>query len=317
MRGHTGTGRVVQHARVDPWKFHGQKGRAYFSTHYRILTTMSRTFVADRLTLFAEASLARFGSTFASLPDAPAGMEIFILKSRPQWRQFVAESLGKAGINRYDAIERGGFTERGRSVIWDIGVHDTFAILAHEGWHQYNQSTIRQPLPTWLDEGIAAWAEGFRWNPDAPGEPEFLPWANIERFDQLRRAQTAGKSMSLEKILTDRPQDLIKVSSSKTLTYYAQCWALVHFIVSDPRRKASLDRLLADYAAGTVGSRLRAKYGRRAARAFGRRRAGLEVWKLYFGEDLDTHARAYDAYLNAIVAPGSKDAMVQGRSPVE
>ncbi len=308
--------RVESFARIEPWTFQGQAGKAYISDHYRVLTTIDQPFVAARLVVFAERSLARFEAQFPSLPKPPTGMETFVLANRPQWRAFVAKSLGPAGIRRYDAIERGGFTEQGRSVLWDIGVHDTFAILAHEGWHQLNQSVIDEPMPTWLDEGIACWAEGFRWNPVSPQMPEFLPWANVERFDQLRRAQAQNGLLSLEELLSNRPQDLMAVSNFQTLTYYAQSWVLVQFLLADPQRKAALDRLLADYAADRVGARIRSRFGAQQARAFAMRRAGLAVWKLYFGDDLQRQSRQYDAFLARVISPGAKNAIVEGRSPL-
>lgn len=307
---------VERLAHIEPWTFQGHAGKAYISDHYRVLTTIDQPFVAMRLVVFAERSLARFEAQFPSLPKPPTGMETFVLASRPQWRAFVAKSLGPAGIRRYDAIERGGFTEQGRSVLWDIGVHDTFAILAHEGWHQLDQSVIDEPMPTWLDEGIACWAEGFRWNPVSPQMPEFLPWSNVERFDQLRRAHAQNSLLSLKELLSNRPQDLLAVSNFQTLTYYAQSWVLVQFLLADPQRKEALDRLLADYAADRVGANIRSHYGSQQARAFAMRRAGLAVWQLYFGDDLQHQSRQYEAFLAKVIMPGAKNAIVEGRSPL-
>ena len=300
-----------------PWTFQGNPGMAYTSAHYRVLTTVNRAILTDRISRFAEASLARFGEAFPVLPEPHTGLEVFVLESRPEWERFVIEVFGPDGFDRYSGIERGGFTERGRSVLWDIGVQDTFAILAHEGWHQYEQVSMRDPLPAWLDEGIAVWAEGFRWDTYRPDEPVFLPWANVERFDQLRRASARGGLMPLEQLLTERPQRLIRVSAESTLTYYAQCWALVHYLRSDPTYREALDRLLEDAAAGRVGDRVRARLGDRAARSASQRRTGTEVWRVYFGDDLEAEGVRYAAYLARVVEPGAKNQIVRGESPVE
>lgn len=297
------------------WTFQGAGGMAYTTAHYRVLTTVQRELLRDRLPGFAEASLARFSEAFPEMPRPTGGLEVFVLSSRPEWERFVTEVYGSEGLERYRAIERGGFTQRGRAVLWDIGVQDTMAILAHEGWHQYAQVTLREPLPSWLDEGLAVWAEGFRWDVYRPHEPIFRPWANVERFDQLRHAASSDGLMPLEQLLTERPQALIQVSSESTLTYYAQCWALAHFVMSDPDRRAALGRLLEDAAAGRMMSRLEARYGSRAARAAVLRRSGIEVWRMYFGEDLAADNEAFDSYLQALVAPGSKNRIVRGESP--
>ncbi len=300
-----------------PWTFQGNPGMAYTSKHYRVLTTVDRAILTDRFSRFTEASLMRFAEAFPGLSEPRAGLEVFVLEARPEWVRFVAEVYGQEGLDRYSGIQRGGFTERGRSVLWDIGVQDTFAILAHEGWHQYEQVSMREPLPAWLDEGIAVWAEGFRWDTYQPDEAVFLPWANVERFDQLRRASDRGGLMPLEQLLTERPQQLIKLSSESTLTYYAQCWALLHYLRDDPMHREALDRLLEDAAAGRMIGRVRTRLGDRAARTASQRRTGTEVWRVYFGDDLEAEGTRFLAYIERVVAPGSKNRIVRGESPVE
>ncbi|MBK7405663.1 MAG: hypothetical protein IPJ41_13825 [Phycisphaerales bacterium] len=301
----------------EPWTFQGNRGTAFRTPHYRLLTTVRRSIVADRLPSFAESSLARFRALFPSLPEPRAGLEIFVLDSRPEWERFVIEVFGPEGVDRYGGIDRGGFTERGRSVLWDIGVQDTFAILAHEGWHQYVQTTLKDPLPAWLDEGLAAWSEGFRWNPRAPSDPVFLPWANVERFDQLRTAAGREGLVPLEQLLTERPQQLIKVSPESTLNYYAQCWALAAYLDQTPQRRRALNQLLADAAAGRLVARVRDRAGDRAAQSLLLRRTGIEVWQAYFGEDLAAETDRFSDFLQQIVRPGSKQAIVEGRSPLQ
>ena len=316
-RGSAGVLREPAAVRVEPWTFQNTRGSAFTTDHYRVLTTVERDILVGRLPGFVEGSLDRFGEAFPALPEPRAGLEVFILRSRPEWERFVGEVFGPDGVERYSGIDRGGFTERGRSVLWDIGVQDTFAILAHEGWHQHAQVSLREPLPAWLDEGLAAWAEGFRWDTYQPDRPVFLPWANVERFDQLRRAAERGGLMPLDQLLTERPQQLIRVSAESTLTYYAQCWALAHFLMSDPARRAALDRLLADAAAGRVYGQVRERFGDRAARSAALRRCGPEVWQVYFGEDMGAADARFGAFLGAVVSPGAKSRIVEGRSPLE
>lgn len=316
-RGSAGVVRAPAPVSVEPWTFEDDRGVAITSEHYRVLTTVDREILVGRLPGFLEGSLARFREAFPGMAEAPGGMEVFVLRSRPEWERFVGRVYGAEGLDRYSGIDRGGFTERGRSVLWDIGVQDTFAILAHEGWHQYAQVSLREPLPSWLDEGIAAWAEGFRWDTYRPERAEFLPWANVERFDQLRRAVERDGVIPLGQLLTERPQQLIRVSAESALTYYAECWALVHYLMQDPGKREALERLLADAAAGRVYGRVRARFGERAARSALLRRAGPEVWQVYFGEDLAEADGRFGAFLGAVVTPGAKNAVVEGRSPLE
>ena len=45
-------------------------------------------------------------------------------------------------------------------------------------------------------------------------------------------------------------------------------------------------------------------------------RVGPSVFHAYFGDDLDTIGREYDAFLREIVTPGARDSIVTGRSPL-
>jgi hypothetical protein len=71
----------------------------------------------------------------------------------------------------YLKIQRGGFAASGRAILYDIGPRDTFAIAAHEGWHQYTQKSFRAPLTVSFEEGLATYMEGFRWSDDDRTRP--------------------------------------------------------------------------------------------------------------------------------------------------
>ena len=47
----------------------------------------------------------------------------------------------------FEGLGRGGFTTNGIAVLYDIDGygwhHDTLALGAHEGWHQYVQTTFK------------------------------------------------------------------------------------------------------------------------------------------------------------------------------
>ncbi|MCL4742504.1 MAG: DUF1570 domain-containing protein [Phycisphaerales bacterium] len=303
---------------VEPWTFGGRVGQAMTTPSYRVFTTQRDTPLAHRLPGFMEAALANYATALVPLPPPRRRLDVYVLSNRVEWASLTRDLLGEDRAARYLHIERGGFSDDARAVLFNIGLHDTLSIAAHEGWHQYTQSAFAEPLPAWLDEGLAAWMEGFRWDHQRPDRPVFLPWANVERFDHLRAAWARGETLSLVTLLESRPEDLIRASTNGTLTYYSQVWALAHFLNEgdDARHRDALRRLLLDAAEGRMRRAVQSHLGQRAARSAVMRRTGPEVFMTYFDDDLDAASRRFDAFIERVVATGSKDRIIAGQSPV-
>lgn len=300
---------------VTPWEFDAKPGKIITTANYRIFTTERDAITVDRAPRFLELALDHYRAalTDATLPAPPIRLDTFLMDNRAQWKSAATQMLG-ASAQPYLAIPRGGFATGGRAFLYDIGVFDTLAIAAHEGWHQYTQRAFADPLPIWLEEGVATFMEGHKWN---GASPVFLEWANIERFDQLRLAHSKGELLTLERLLNTAPQDLILHAGDAAVNYYAQVWALTHFLAdrSHPARRAALASLLADFAAGRAADRLAAIHGRQGARPILMSRRGDAVFRAYFGEDFEKVASDYAAYVAALVRPGSRGPIVAGASP--
>ncbi len=293
-----------------PWRFGGEDGQLLATPHYRLYTTLSDHPILDHLPLFMERSLEQYTSGLVRLPEPTGALETYLFASRSQWEAKTRQMLpDQAGT--YLAMGRGGFTTRGASVLYYIGRRDTFAILAHEGWHQYAQRTLRTQLPLWLEEGIATWMEGHLRHPD--GIPKFRAWANLERFDTLRDAVRAQRLISLPDLLEKPPQEFLEGGTSRLLVYYAQVWALVHFLAEGEggRYRTGLQQVLIDAAQGQLAGKV--AMGPRQ----GETRYGPAVVKTYFDQDLDGFAQRYSDFVTAVVRTGAKDRITQGRSPLE
>lgn len=298
----------------EPWAFAGATGKMIRTKHYRVFTTVRDAVVVQRAPLFLEVAIGHYRTALGDLPAPPIRLDTFLMANRPQWTRLTLELLGREG-ERYTSIPRGGFATGGRAFLWDIGVFDTLAIAAHEGWHQYTQRTFLEGLPIYLEEGIATYMEGHRW---LGASPTFQPWANVERFDQLRSAVGKKEIRPLRELLSSAPQDLLMRTGDAALNYYAQVWAFTHFLDEGAggRHAAAFRRLVRDAAEGRLTATLTASIGpQRAAEAVGRRR-GPEVIEVYFG-DLDTLAGEYTAFIDRLTRAGSRQAIVAGRSPLE
>ncbi len=298
---------------VEPWEFNGRPGRIIRTHWHRIYTTETDPALTDRLPAFLERALDHYTTALGPLPRPPMKLDTFLMSTRPQWAELTWRLMGDQAPT-FLRIQRGGFASGGRAVLWSIGPHDTLSIAAHEGWHQYTQRTFRDWLPVWLEEGVATYMEGFVTDPGDPFRPLFSGWANVERFDQLRQSSAQGELLPLGALLSSNPQELIHATTTGTLTYYAQVWALVHFLHEE--RRDGLRTLLADGAAGRMALALELRLGKAAAVEALRTRQGDAIYRVYFG-DPAADAPEYTRFIAKLVETGSRDRIVAGRSPFE
>lgn len=292
----------------EPWTFNGAPGQLIETPHYRIRTTIRYASVLDRLPIFLEHAYHRYANALAPLPVPRTKLESWIFADRRQWAARTRELLP----DQADALQglgRGGFSTRGMAVLyyidWRGRTRDTFAIASHEGWHQYTQSTFRDPLPSWLEEGVATWMEGHRYG--AESEPEFLPYRNDERRRTLARLVRSRRLIPLEELLERSPQSFLSEDKDRLLHYYAQVWALTLFLVDgdEGRWRPGLAQALADAAEGNLQARLArspqviARGGRtRAARL----RTGPWVVLAYMTPDLAAFERSYLEFVQGLVS---------------
>lgn len=299
----------------EPWTFEDAEGVVITTPNFRIFTTSTRPSVRERLPKFMESALLQYTSALGPLPLPSKSLETFLLASRPQWVRMTQRLMGN-DAEVYLKIQRGGFTADGRAILFEIGRQDTYAISAHEGWHQYTQKTFRNPLPVWMEEGLACYMEGFRTDPS--GATTFLPWANVERFDELRDSARNGRLMPLPELIRTSPQQLMQRDASLALTYYAQLWGLVHFLNEgeEGRHGTNLRTFVADAAGGRVTGKVSEAHGARAARMYSAGRPTPQLFATYFGASAEALDGAYVAFVKDITRLGAKQLIVQGKSPV-
>lgn len=299
----------------EPWSFGETKGQVVRTEHYRIYTTEKNAVIRDRMIDFVEYALAHYRRALAPLPAPPQRLDTYLMDNRPQWERLTHRLMGEQA-RELTRIQRGGYASGGVGVYYDLGLFDTLAIAAHEGWHQYTQRTFRDPLPVWLEEGVAVYMEGHRWS---GGIPAFVPWANLERYDQLRKAAGAGTLIPLARVLDSRPQDFLGNGDSSLLDFYAQVWALTHFLASAEGGKyaPALRSLLGDCVSGGQRKTITSKLSERAAVSALATRSGPTVFLAYFNNDLDEASREYDSFIRRLIAPGGRDLIVAGKAPAE
>ncbi|RMH28159.1 MAG: hypothetical protein D6692_06340 [Planctomycetota bacterium] len=302
-----------------PWSYQGHDGWQISTPSVELFTTATDRRLLIRLPDFLELAQAHRLNAILPLRAPPEPLETYVLGSRSEWDAMTRRLLGDLA-RPYLRIERGGYAAQGRGIFYDLGPRDTFVMAAHEGWHQLVQTSFADPLPIWLDEGLACYMEGFRWRLDQPDRPEFLPWSNEERYDQLRQAAARDALLPLSTLVVSRPQDLLDTDrgGGDALNYYAQCWAFVHFLIEDKggRRLAGLRAMLADAQNGRLLDTVSIRVGEEQARLLRMRRTGGGALAAYFpDESLSDMDAAFRAYVARAVSTGGRDRALRGESP--
>ncbi len=309
---------------VMPWKSMSRDGHEIVTDHFQIRTTVRNGDLRRFIPVFTEHALVQYTTALVPLPAPTNRLETYIFGTRDEWTSFTRDRLGDEA-QTYLGLGRGGYTSKSVAILYDIGPTDTLTILAHEGWHQYSQSVFRQELPVWLEEGVATYMEGYR--VDSAGQPIFSAWRNFERFGELRDAVRRERLIPLETLLDKPPQEFLNEGREQLLVYYAQVWALTHFLVEGGggQYRGALAQLLQDAVDGRVGrslaDRLPTETDRRAvqrgiARGGLRSLPGTLVARGYFSQDLDALATEYDAFVRKICMRGAGDSIWKGVSPI-
>lgn len=301
----------------EPWTFESKEGQIIRTPSYRIFTTVSKPQIVNRLPVFLEHCLIHYSSSLGDLPRPSSPLETYVMATRPQWEHVTQRVMGKQA-DVYLRIQRGGFSTSGKAVLYDIGNRETFAIASHEGWHQYTQGVFGTALPVAFEEGLATYMEGFKWDPDDPDRPRFLPWCNFERFEQLRSDYLADRLTPLARLQQSTPQELIADDAESALSYYAQVWALIHFLNEgeNGRYRNALRSLLADAASGDLLPKVRSSAGSRAASSLASRRRGVDLFPIYFGTSVDAADAEYRDFVSRIIKLGARQKIAAGKSPL-
>ena len=214
----------------NPDVFMGVKGQLIETPNWEIYTTIDNERFLEFLPNFYEAALEHYRTVFGELPPPPHPMATYLFGDRRQWKNKTRMMLPEKAES-FEGLGRGGFTTQGIAVLYDIDGYgwfrDTLALGAHEGWHQYAQSTFKDQLPPWLDEGIATTMEGFSMR---RRRLELRNDANRERWSRLRECIRQDRMLSLEELLSAHPELFLQQGKRSLLDYYAQVWAFTRYL---------------------------------------------------------------------------------------
>lgn len=276
----------------------GLTGEQILTPHYDIRTTSLDEMLRRYLPRFMEAAHAEYSRLMK--PDRPSDdrLVIYVFGDRPEWASFT-QVFVPAQAYTYLHIHSGGYMDHATAtaVLWDIRRDHTLSLIAHEGLHQYLAKHFPEPVPAWLNEGLATQFEDF--DLDGP-RPTFRPERNLTRKNSLREALSVTNGViPLAQLLRMDAGDAVTKTGQSTRGYYAQVWSTVLHLRRSDRYAPAFARLLAD--AGTPRLRQAVSAYRIATPDSEKYSDGEVAFRYYITEDLDTFAADWGRFAASLV----------------
>jgi hypothetical protein len=214
---------------VAPWSGPAAESLCITTDHYQIYTTLNDPLMLQQMPAFVESAYRAYESQLPSRVGSTERFKTYLFATRSQWEDFTRQLTGP-DAEVYLQIQRGAYARDGVCVAYNIGRKQTFAILGHEGWHQFNQRHFRYRLPSWIDEGVATLFETCQYN---QGYFEFRPQDNLMRLGTLKQTIQQRRMIPVAELITLNPGQVLTYADPNqdaAMGYYAQAYALVRFL---------------------------------------------------------------------------------------
>lgn len=290
---------------LEPWEYRQKPARTVLTTHYAIHTTIADQEFLGKLAVLMEGALEQYRLFAPDVTLTSDPLDCFVFAKRPEWAEFTAAKTGSDAA-LYLQINRGGYTVRDWYVAYFIGDVGTYAVAAHEGWHQYVARHFKSRLPPFLEEGLATMFENVTFYSVSP-KWDLSP--SSHRATKLRNAIETKNLWPLERLMTMHAGEVVSMSGARIEAFYAQNWAFAEFLWEGEggKYRPALQRLLRDCANGAVFD----------GNPPSERRTITDGWdpatvrpmlEHYLGMDLPEIDKAYKAYCRKIAYAGRSSA---------
>ncbi|MHC4230286.1 MAG: hypothetical protein ACYSW0_22870, partial [Planctomycetota bacterium] len=212
---------------VEVWTNKYGSGLKLTTAHYEIFTTLPKPAMLARIPGFVESVYRAYNSQLPELIETQANLTVYLFASRRQWEDFTRDFAGEQA-ETFCSIKAGAYYHNGACVAYDIGAERTFAVIGHEGWHQFTDRHFRFRLPSWLDEGVAML---FETGQAQDGAFYLDPAKNAYRLNALAKTLTGGRMIPLKELIASNPGDALAMDrTDAVMTFYSQSYALVRFL---------------------------------------------------------------------------------------
>jgi hypothetical protein len=130
-----------------------------------------------------------------------------------------------------------------------------FHTLRHEGFHQFAFHKIGPDLPVWCNEGLAEYfgeAVMVRAGPRPDQQVLRTGQIPVTTLAQVQAAVKADRHIPFEQLITMSDEEWSnRVKRGSASLQYEQSWAIIHFLVSDPKYQRPLINYLMMVSKGT------------------------------------------------------------------
>ncbi|TRW14530.1 hypothetical protein [Glacieibacterium frigidum] len=169
-------------------------------------------------------TLARALTGLEPDPDVPP-LTIYFLSRRDM------ERLNAGDLTAGFYTARPGVTFA--ALATDLNKRGTISTLFHEYTHHFMFQHTRAAYPSWYVEGFAEYLSTARF------EPDFIEFGQADEGNVYQL--TSGNWLSTKTLMTTPTHRI----GGGVYAFYAQSWAMVHYLSRDPQRLAALKRYLA------------------------------------------------------------------------
>jgi hypothetical protein len=220
----------------------GDRMRKYPSRYYIIHTDLTDKDdireAAVRMTVMAEVYHDRTRSFSGTIRKRLP----FYLYSDPKDYHAAGAPAGSAGVFMGDKLMAIAGRKAGAM---------TWAVVQHEGFHQFVHHVIGGRMPPWADEGLAEYFEAGIFT----GDDMVTGIIPAGRLMMLQRAIRADKTRSLAEVMSlDRRKwnHAVAGSPASAMLNYLQAWSIVHFLAhaDDGKYRDALGAFVKDVSRG-------------------------------------------------------------------
>lgn len=286
--------------RMEPWQYRGSSGRLITTEHYAMYTTLDDFVLLESLPQAMEMAYRYYRELVPSAREPERPMPVYLFAQRDEFASFTRRFAGPRAKTLLK-VRRGGYSERGVSVIEYVTHSVTFPLVGHEGFHQYVHHCVPARVPAWLNEGLAVVCEGQRWSD--VGLKEFDRWYNPSRRNVLASALVREETFPLDELLRINAGHVVGGSTRRIGTYYAQLWALMLFLQEgeEGRYAEGFTRLRDALGSENLELVAEAAHVSAADRTYSYGRA---LFAHFISDDLETVEREYTAFMRARILGG-------------
>lgn len=203
---------------------------SFASRFYTIHTNLTRE-EAKPIGAHMDSVYTEYSRRFAAFRKRPGrgAMPLYLFRTQEQYEAF----LGSHGIN---AANSGGMFFVQRSIqglatfIQGRSLSAAYAVLQHEGFHQFVYHHMEAGLPIWINEGLAQYFEDGIFT----GNQFHVGAAHGRRVNAVKKALEEGTALRFETLLRRTSEEWHKAvvsGSPEAQLQYDQSWSIAYFLI--------------------------------------------------------------------------------------